>query len=1399
VRAADAEDWAPPKLKGEFRTRIGASIVEEFVAGHDASDVLRELVQNEFDAGGSRVRVTFGATALSISGNGSPIDANGWSRLDVILGTGRVVGGEPGANVAAKENGIGSKNFGLRSLFLFGDRIYVRSGGRMSVLDLPNLGTQHLTDTASRGQRGVSIHVPYRVEAFHSLMPFTEEREHETLNRMAGGLLATLVKLALSSRRPGIRELTLQSTRTRRELSWRQTAEPVRCKMPRVSAIRRVGRLTDRRTETGGPGLTTTYEEIEFVRAVPIPTEHVGENYPAYYRSPGGSLKVCISLPIRRKRIDMSQPGNFYYPLRAAHGATGSAMSVSAPFKLDSDRTDLLNNAWNKWLALQATDLVGDLLTGDWTSRFGVDAYIALLSIGESIPEDFAKGVRAYLQQRPCWPTQATGNNGARAKASEIVVAASPELNGFLDSSRYLDRHLSENKKVAALAGQYGVKSFTLNSLVRLRSGPRVTTLATKLTATEANYHFENFGVSSSQVDRQRSMAAVLTNLSRQLSNANRKDLRSTPSTLTGDGGLARPIDLIRVETAMWDVCPIPVASRLHSSLFGFRAIASLCKPFEIDAWIQVAAARAANETIGPEEREALYTHLMSEKLKLSPKALAAVRRSPVMKDHRSDWVAPEAMALLPKAQAAVLEPVLQAPASDLAKRPTLMRRLRIRQTLVGDDLVRFAATVAEHPARAAPLENLIKSNFRLLTPKIVTALAKSAFLKSRSGSIAEPNDLHLDNAGNRACLEDGEAIVAGENVALYKRLGCRERPSAKTLLARLASMRELGKAPARPEIFYPVLVAALQGEKVPISNLFDDAILWIDGGYRTPHDSLIGQRVPRWFRGVAPTFRGPEVVRRAFEQLGASLQPREHHWVSFFRSLNQRYPKGQAVAQPEHKSVLESYQRRGIDGLPTDLAEDTRCLLGRDGLLYSMSEVKSGAFVEDDYPALGEAMSKAGSKIEFAQITDDSRAFYHVLGLQRLSVICGEPRLSSGSPTSSMGWFRPSHEAQLLGLIHRRVFAVALRELAWAYQRGTQSSFRALSSRELERRFMSIERLSFVSSVTRDYRLGGQAFSVPAEAAVFEDRIALLPARSKFELEQMVAHALAELAGARRILDARPLATSILPLLLCRTGDDFLDYLRRQGIQPPTWAEVQAEAEELPTEDPSDPNTEAILRQMLGSLNTRPQQSPSGPLVPPGPLPAPPVPSLSPSASPPFVLPPLDTVQIKVESPSGDGPKPRAVSNPGGGWYGSSSWTPPNAVDVERDRMVGQRGEALAYLFEVERVRAMGYEKPEDVVVWTSRGDAGADHDIRSIAEDGAPLWIEVMSTTGTEGRFDWSRQEFEKALRESDHYELWRVYEAHTPTPTVKKFLNPAALLAKSELILELRSLRAFVEPKN
>ena len=41
--------------------------------------------------------------------------------------------------------------------------------------------------------------------------------------------------------------------------------------------------------------------------------------------------------------MNLGQRGQFYYPLQTPQCFTGSAVSISAPFKLDADRTSLLD------------------------------------------------------------------------------------------------------------------------------------------------------------------------------------------------------------------------------------------------------------------------------------------------------------------------------------------------------------------------------------------------------------------------------------------------------------------------------------------------------------------------------------------------------------------------------------------------------------------------------------------------------------------------------------------------------------------------------------------------------------------------------------------------------------------------------------------------------------------------------------------------------------------------------------------------------------------------------------------------------------------------------------------------------------------------------------------------
>nr|WP_309402256.1 DUF3883 domain-containing protein [Aminobacter niigataensis]WMD00199.1 DUF3883 domain-containing protein [Aminobacter niigataensis] len=110
--------------------------------------------------------------------------------------------------------------------------------------------------------------------------------------------------------------------------------------------------------------------------------------------------------------------------------------------------------------------------------------------------------------------------------------------------------------------------------------------------------------------------------------------------------------------------------------------------------------------------------------------------------------------------------------------------------------------------------------------------------------------------------------------------------------------------------------------------------------------------------------------------------------------------------------------------------------------------------------------------------------------------------------------------------------------------------------------------------------------------------------------------------------------------------------------------------------------------------------------------------------------------------------------------------------------------------------MRALGFDPPEDQVVWVSKDNPGADHDIRSVDAHGGAIWIEVKSTTGFDGTFDWSIAEFERALSEGPRYQLWRVYDVAGAAPIAKCFADPASLLKTPTMRLEISSLHAFVE---
>jgi hypothetical protein len=491
----------------------------------------------------------------------------------------------------------------------------------------------------------------------------------------------------------------------------------------------------------------------------------------------------------------------------------------------------------------------------------------------------------------------------------------------------------------------------------------------------------------------------------------------------------------------------------------------------------------------------------------------------------------------------------------------------------------------------------------------------------------------------------------------------------------------------------------------------------------------------------------------------------------------------------------MEAYRERGDAGLPEDLDPDARCLLDRAGRVFSLSDLRAGSLVEGDYPALADALTATGSAVGIADLNERSRAFFVSLGIRTLTSISGTGVAAFGAQTPSPPWFKPRHRELLLDLLRRPLFSRALHELA-VRQRHATFEFRPVELAELQRRVVGIAEINFLDSISREYRVGGHAVQVPVDTALQDGVIGLVGPRTKLDFQQLTAHALAEVAGAVNAAQARALSTTFFPLLLCRTTEDMHVLLERMGVDMRRWS-YDHDDQINPEDDAAEDVGEKILRHVVQGLNTtrrQPQQATSG--SPEGPESASPTPTPPPRALSPFTLPDLGEVTMSVVPLHGQQMQPWVAQGRRSGGSSSSGWMPRSGAEVERDRDVGRRGEELVYLMELVRLRAIGHENPEDLVIWTSQTDPGADHDIRSVGEDGRERWIEVKSSIGTDGHFEWSKNEFEKALREGDRYELWRVYRAASINPAAKCFANPVALLGTSRLVLELGSLRACIE---
>ena len=130
---------------------------------------------------------------------------------------------------------------------------------------------------------------------------------------------------------------------------------------------------------------------------------------------------------------------------------------------------------------------------------------------------------------------------------------------------------------------------------------------------------------------------------------------------------------------------------------------------------------------------------------------------------------------------------------------------------------------------------------------------------------------------------------------------------------------------------------------------------------------------------------------------------------------------------------------------------------------------------------------------------------------------------------------------------------------------------------------------------------------------------------------------------------------------------------------------------------------------------------------------------------------------------------------------------------------MIGRRGEKWAYEAERQRLQSLGVNPDEleenERLVWVSRRDAYANHDIKSVHQGPGGLediWIEVKSTIGTERTAEWSIGEFQLAASLGDRYWLYWVSHADRAKPDMPvRYQNPVKLWQDGEMALDFRQL--------
>lgn len=804
-----------------------ASQVLEFLNELRADDIITELVQNDLDQSATKTTVTITQDALVAEGNGRPVDAAGWQRLTYMLGA--------GVEVAAKRDGIGVKNHGLRACFSLGDTIVVRSDQLRTQLTLrkhgeggvisPGAWTHPIKDEGAPSQ-GCRVEVSFRTVPLTVpggegvALPVPTDSVLETM------FLETCAQAAsrlLGCFRPGYR--------THYALELHHWTLGTYTFGYSVTPLRDAGKLTlyRRRCVAATPSGKSSYSEDAFLYIPPEPLE-LGHRISSFFRH-RKRVAVEVSWMVNIRGIPRPSSGHFRYPIGytgdAANSRTSVGANISAPFVSETARHGMAEAARtnNERLVAAGELALMRVLREYLVPKYGPEALVILedplaprSARSDRLVLAAARGGALPAASRPtgrtksararfrCVPSEIIGKRSFIVPALTWDHTQISALLSTLAPREYPQLHPDCSEQVVSALLHYVYDGS--GSLLPYTSFDENDVIV-RLQPTEVGYFpWSSLAAATEELgdpDRVR-WYLDLIGLAQD-----HGLLSVTVAGLSEKGVLpdvaGKPTQWRTLYWARSAIEPIPgVASppQVHTSIGGHRVLTrgSLkLRRFELDEYIS----RVNFTKTGDSTPEQFWGWLIRNANSLAGNTLKMIGSFPIWPTNSGEYVSFDALCYLAPDMATVLAGHVRLPAPDVHTIPGVRRDwrgvLRLRTIPTEVELRSWYTQIGGSFPRDALLDPDQRQAFLRFEADLQFLRDQDKSRRSlswvdsthpglsRGGRLQPVSNLHLDTEHVTHCALVADDLIAQDaDVPFYRYLGARTRPSAAAVVRALAA-----------------------------------------------------------------------------------------------------------------------------------------------------------------------------------------------------------------------------------------------------------------------------------------------------------------------------------------------------------------------------------------------------------------------------------------------------------------------------------------------------------------------------------------------------------------------------------------------------------------------------------